>query len=60
MRPKAVIAAIGYVLVALIVCGLVLTIIVAWRAGLPFYGRNVYGLPLGAYSTAAVWRSPAP
>ena len=36
------------------VCGLVLTIVLALRAGHPFYGRNVYGLPLGAYSTAAV------
>ena len=54
MRPKAIVATVGYLLVSLIVCGLVLTIVVAWRAGQPFYGRNVYGLPLGTYSTAAV------
>jgi hypothetical protein len=36
------------------VCGLVLTLVLALSAGQPFYGRNVYGSPLGTYSTAAV------
>jgi hypothetical protein len=54
MRPRVVIATVGYVLVGLIVCGLVLTIVAALLAGRPFYGRNVYHLPLGTYSTAAV------
>jgi hypothetical protein len=54
MRPRSVVATVGYALVGLIVGGLVLTIILALLAGQPFYGRNVYGLPLGTYSTAAV------
>lgn len=54
MRPRAVIATVGYLLVSLIVGGLVLAIVLALRAGHPSYGRNVYGLPLGTYSTAAV------
>jgi hypothetical protein len=54
MRPRVVIAAIGYVFLGLIFCGMVLTLILAHRAGQPFYGRNVYGLAVGTYSTAAV------
>ena len=54
MRARTVVATVGYLLVGLIVCGLVLTIVLALLAGHPFYGRNVYGLPLGTYSTAAV------
>lgn len=54
MRPRVVIAAIGYVFVGLILCGMVLTLMLALRAGQPFYGQNVYGLAVGTYSTAAV------
>ncbi len=54
MRPRVVIATVGYLLVGLIVCGLVLTIVMALLAGRLFYGQNVYHLPLGTYSTAAV------
>ncbi len=54
MRSRVVIATIGYVLVGLIVCGVVLTVILAHRTGQPFYGRNVYGLDVGTYSTGAV------
>lgn len=54
MRPRVVIATIGYVFVALIFCGLVLTLVLAHRTGQPLYGRNVYGLSVGTYSTAAV------
>ena len=54
MRRRGVIATVGYLLVGLILIGLVLTIALAFSTGHPFYGRNVYGLPLGTYSTAAV------
>ena len=54
MRARTVVAMVGYLLVGVIVCGLALTIVLALLAGHPFYGRTVYGLPLGTYSTAAV------
>jgi hypothetical protein len=54
MRLRPVIKAVGYFLVVLIFCGLALTLLTALRNHEPFYGRNVYGLPLGTYSTAVM------
>lgn len=54
MRSRVVIATIGYVLVGLIVCGLLLAVIVAHRSGQPFYGKNAYGLAVGTYATGAL------
>ena len=55
MRVRQVIKAIGYFLVVLLFCGLALTVLTAMRNHEPFYGRNAYGLPLGTYSTAAMF-----
>jgi hypothetical protein len=54
MRPRTVIAAVGFVLVGLIILGLGLTLLIALRNHQPFYGRNVYGMPLGVYSSIAM------
>ena len=45
---------IGYLLIALIVAGLCLTLLMASSSGQAFIGRNVYHLPIGTYSTIAV------
>jgi hypothetical protein len=45
----------GYILVALVVGGLVATVVVAAMHGQPFYGRNYMGLALGTYSTLAMF-----
>jgi hypothetical protein len=45
---------IGYLLVALIVVGLCLTLLMASTSGQAFIGHNVYHLPIGTYSTIAV------
>lgn len=44
---------VGYVLMALIVAGLCVQLLLAFRANQSFYGVNYRGLPLGTYSTAA-------
>jgi len=54
MRSRTVIAAVGFLLLGLIILGLVLNLLIALRNNQPFYGRNVYGLPLGTYSTIAM------
>jgi hypothetical protein len=54
MRSRVFIATIGYVLVGLMVCGLVLVVLAAHRSGQPFYGENAYGLDVGTYATGAV------
>ena len=45
---------VGYVLMALIVAGLCMQLLLAFRANQPFYGVNYKGLPLGTYLTAAI------
>lgn len=54
MRLRTVIAVLGYILIASAACGLVLTVLKAIRDNQAFYGRNVYGLAIGTYSTAAM------
>ncbi len=44
----------GLFFVGLIVAGLSAKVIFALLAGKAFYGENVYGLPLGTYSTLSV------
>jgi hypothetical protein len=48
-----VIKAVGHVLVALILAGLVVTVVTAAWSGQLFYGVNYKGLDLGTYSTLA-------
>jgi hypothetical protein len=55
VRARSAVRVIGYFLVALIFCGLALTVLTALRDNQPFYGRNVYGLPIGTYSVAAMF-----
>ena len=49
-----VIKATGFLLTALVVFGLVLTVLSAAISGEPFYGVSYKGLPLGTYSTLTV------
>jgi hypothetical protein len=44
----------GLFFVGLILVGLFAKVILAALAGKAFYGENVYGLPLGTYSTLCV------
>ena len=43
----------GFALTALVIVGLVLTVVRAAISGESFYGVNYKGLPLGTYSTLA-------
>jgi hypothetical protein len=45
----------GSVLVTVALAGLAARVLIAAGEGRPFYGRNVYGLTLGTYSTLAIF-----
>ena len=54
MRHR-VLRGIGYVAVALFFAGAGVCVLLALFTGNPFMGINYYGLPIGTYSTAAVF-----
>jgi len=45
----------GYLLVTVALASLAARVLIAAGEGRPFYGRNVYGLTLGTYSTLAIF-----
>lgn len=53
MRRRTAITTVGFVLFGAMLVGLAGSVLIAVRANEPFYGRNAYGLLLGAYSTLA-------
>ncbi len=46
--------AVGFSLVAIVLAGIGLSVLLALMQGKPNVGTNHYGLPIGAYSSAAV------
>ena len=53
MRHR-VVAGVGYFFVGLLLVGLAVQVVIAWKNNIPFIGENYKGLPIGTYSTAAV------
>ncbi|MFZ5719740.1 MAG: hypothetical protein ACOY5Y_09795 [Pseudomonadota bacterium] len=52
---RRLIRIVGYLLVTVLLAGLAARVLIAASEGRPFYGRNVYGLAVGTYSTLAIF-----